>query len=127
MVKKMETKPRITPVLRILDVDKAKEFYIGWLGFALDWEHRFGENFPLYCQVSRDGIVFHLTEHYGDCLPGASFRVRTRDLEAFHDEIAAKDYRYYKPCIEEKEWGSTEMSLLDPFGNRIIFVDDPQS
>ena len=29
------------PVLRIFSVDKAKEFYIDFLGFQIDWEHRF--------------------------------------------------------------------------------------
>ncbi len=36
------------PILRIFDVAKAMEFYIDFLGFSVDWEHRFGENFPLY-------------------------------------------------------------------------------
>jgi catechol 2,3-dioxygenase-like lactoylglutathione lyase family enzyme len=39
------------PILRIFSVDKAKEFYLDFLGFKLDWEHRFGDNFPLYAQV----------------------------------------------------------------------------
>lgn len=38
------------PIFRIFSVEKAMEFYCGFLGFHLDWEHRFGENFPLYCQ-----------------------------------------------------------------------------
>src|SRR5262245_43479470 len=41
------------PILRIFAVDKAKEFYVDFLGFAIDWEHRFGDNFPLYAQISR--------------------------------------------------------------------------
>ena len=32
------------PILRIFSVDKAKEFYVGFLGFSVDWEHRFGDN-----------------------------------------------------------------------------------
>jgi catechol 2,3-dioxygenase-like lactoylglutathione lyase family enzyme len=48
------------PLLRIFDVDKAKEFYVGYLGFSLDWEHHFEENTPAYLQVSRDGLVLHL-------------------------------------------------------------------
>jgi hypothetical protein len=44
------------PILRIFSVEKAKEFYVDFLGFTWDWEHRFGENFPLYAQVSRSGI-----------------------------------------------------------------------
>ncbi len=49
------------PVMRIFDEAKAKEFYIGFLGFGLDWEHRFGDNFPLYAQVSRAGLTLHLS------------------------------------------------------------------
>ena len=44
------------PILRIFSVEKAKEFYVDFLGFKIDWEHRFGDNFPLYAQVSRLGL-----------------------------------------------------------------------
>lgn len=42
----------ITPVFRIFDVSKAKEFYIDFLGFNVVFEHRFGDNFPLYMGLS---------------------------------------------------------------------------
>src|SRR4051812_9278801 len=29
----------VVPVLRIFDVAKAREFYAGFLGFTVDWEH----------------------------------------------------------------------------------------
>lgn len=35
------------PILRIFDVAKAKEFYVGCLGFVVDWEHRFDEDAPV--------------------------------------------------------------------------------
>lgn len=118
----MDKKQTIIPVLRILDEEKAKEFYMDWLGFSIDWEHRFGENFPLYMQVSRDGIILHLSEHYGDCIPGSRIRIFISDLEKFHQQL--KEYKYYKPAIQKMEWGTNEMSLIDPFGNHIVFVDD---
>ena len=31
---------RAIPVLRIFDLAKAKEFYLDFLGFRLEWEHR---------------------------------------------------------------------------------------
>ena len=31
------------PILRIFDVEKAKEFYVGFLGFAVDWEPALGD------------------------------------------------------------------------------------
>ncbi|GGI54384.1 glyoxalase superfamily protein [Oxalicibacterium solurbis] len=113
---------RTTPILRIFDVDKATEFYVDFLGFGIDWTHRFGENFPLYLQVSREECVLHLTEHHGDCSPGTALRIETMKLDSFHAELTAKNYRYMKPGIEDQPWGSREMTVHDPFGNRLVFV-----
>ena len=52
--KKMNQNQNIIPVLRIFDVEKAKAFYLDFLGFQLDWTHQFEENFPLYMQISKD-------------------------------------------------------------------------
>ncbi|MBA4160284.1 MAG: VOC family protein, partial [Gemmatimonadetes bacterium] len=41
---------RTTPILRIFDEAKAKEFYVAFLGFTVDWEHRFEDDLPLYLQ-----------------------------------------------------------------------------
>src|SRR4051794_28673313 len=53
------------PILRIFDEAKAREFYLDFLDFHLDWEHRFAPDLPLYCQVSRSGLMLHLSEHHG--------------------------------------------------------------
>jgi len=63
---------RVVPILRIFDVAKAKDFYAGFLGFTIDWEHRFDDRAPLYLQVSRNGLVLHLSEHHGDGTPGSA-------------------------------------------------------
>jgi catechol 2,3-dioxygenase-like lactoylglutathione lyase family enzyme len=112
-----------TPILRIFDEAKAREFYVDFLGFKVDWEHRFDANFPLYLQVSRDGCILHLTEHHGDCCPGAALRVQTTGLDAFQAELAAKPYRYARPDIEQMPWGTRDMSIKDPFGNRLTFTE----
>ncbi len=110
------------PIFRIFDVDKAMEFYRDFLGFSVDFEHRFGENFPLYCQVSRGTCVLHLTEHAGDASPGAKAFTWMRGIKAFHAELTAKDYRYLKPGLENAPWG-LEMTVTDPFSNRIAFCE----
>ena len=43
----------VVPILRIFSVEKAREFYVDFLGFTWDWEHRFDDDAPLYAQVSR--------------------------------------------------------------------------
>lgn len=112
-----------TPILRIFDERKAKEFYLDFLGFVLDWEHRFEEGLPLYLQVSKDGCVLHLSEHHGDCCPGAALRIETTELEAFHRQLSVKAYPYARPDIEATSWGSRDLSVRDPFGNRLTFTD----
>ena len=82
------------PIFRIFDVAKAKELYVGFLGFRVDWEHRFDETAPLYLQISRDGLVLHLSEHHGDACPGSTVTVQTTGIEAYHREITAKGYRF---------------------------------
>lgn len=61
---------RIIPIFRIFDYQKTKEFYVDWLGFEIVWEHYFAENTPVYMEVKRENIIFHLSEHHGDGTPG---------------------------------------------------------
>ncbi|OWA33468.1 glyoxalase/bleomycin resistance/extradiol dioxygenase family protein [Saccharibacillus sp. O16] len=116
----MEPKETI-PILRIFDEDKARAFYVDYLGFTLDFEHRFEEGMPLYAQVSRGAVKLHLSEHHGDCTPGAAVRIGVHDLEALRQELASKPYRFSNPGIQEKPWGMKELATTDPFGNRLIF------
>lgn len=114
---------KTTPILRSFDEAKAKEFYLDFLGFNLDFEHRFAAGMPLYMQLSRDACVLHLSEHHGDCSPGAALRIETDELEAFRDRLVAKRYKNACPGIEVMPWGSRDMSIVDPFGNRLTFTN----
>lgn len=109
------------PVIRIFDEAKAKDFYLGFLGMTLDWEHRFEEGYPVYLQVSRGNLVFHLSEHSGDCTPGSKVFVNTSGLERLYSEISAREYKYNKPQINSAPWGAKVMEVVDPFSNRVLF------
>lgn len=111
------------PIVRIFDETLAREFYVDYLGFQVDWERRFEPGLPLYMQVSRDGCVLHLSEHHGDCCPGGSMRVTVEGLERFHTELMAKPYRKIRPGIDKTSFGTRDVKVSDPFGNRIIFTD----
>ena len=109
------------PILRIFDEDKAKEFYLWFLGMNLDWHHRFGPDFPIYMQVSKGNLVFHLSEHSGDCTPGSKVFINVRDLDTLYREITSRPYKYNKPTIEQASWGDRCFTVTDPFSNRILF------
>lgn len=115
------TVEKTIPVLRIFSYEKAVEFYIGWLGFTIDWEHTFEENTPVYMQVSKGNITLHLTEHVGDCTPGAKVFFWCIGLEAFFNELQTRPYKYYRPSYEEVFYGAMCVSVTDPFGNRLSF------
>jgi catechol 2,3-dioxygenase-like lactoylglutathione lyase family enzyme len=109
------------PLFRIFDHQLARSFYLDWLGFKLDWEHQFGPTSPRYLQVSRDGLVLHLTEHYGDCTPGSKILVHLDDVTALHAELATRPNPNMNPGIETAPWGAKVLEVIDPFGNRICF------
>jgi catechol 2,3-dioxygenase-like lactoylglutathione lyase family enzyme len=114
---------RVVPVFRIFSLDKAREFYLDFLGFKVDWEHRFAPDLPVYMQVSRAGLAFHLSEHPGDGTPGSLAYVYMNGVEDLHRELNAKNYRHNRPGLQKQEWGMTELAVVDPFNNRIIFAE----
>ena len=44
------------------------------------------------------------------------------ELEQFHASL--KPYKYYRPGLEDMEWGQRQMSVEDGSGNKLIFFRD---
>ena len=115
------------PILRIFDEAKALSFYVEWLNFKIDWQHRFDKNLPLYLQISRESCILHLSEHHEDACPGSALRIPVADVDELHRELKGRTYMGYFPEVQATSWGSRDMSILDPFGNRIVFTTDAES
>lgn len=116
----------VRPIFRIFDYAKAIEFYVGWLGFEVLGEHTFGENFPLYIRIGRGELEIHLSEHHGDCSPGARVLVEDfKGLKAYHEQLTEKNYKYNKPGLENAFWeeGLITMEVIDPFGYKLTFTE----
>jgi catechol 2,3-dioxygenase-like lactoylglutathione lyase family enzyme len=114
---------RVIPTLRMFDVAKTREFYLDYLGFTVDFEHRYHDNAPLFMGVSRDGLVLHLSEHHGDGSPGVHVTIDMTGVDDLHRELQAKKYRYMNPGIQATEWGTRDMGVIDPVGNRLTFSE----
>ena len=110
------------PILRSFDEHKAREFFIEFLGFKLDWEHRFEPGTPLYMQLSMGDCVIHVSEHYSDCTPGAALRIEVDALDQYHQLLNDKKFKHARPGIVQQPWGR-DMGIGDPFGNRLIFCE----
>jgi catechol 2,3-dioxygenase-like lactoylglutathione lyase family enzyme len=109
----VELQPGI-PILRIFDVEKAREFYLDFLGFTMDWDHRYGPNLPIYMQVSRSGLTLHLSEHHGDASPGSTVFVRMKGVGALRAELLGKAYADSKPGIQDDAPGGRLLEVPDP-------------
>jgi methyltransferase (TIGR00027 family) len=110
------------PILRMMDEAKAREFYVDFLGFSVDFEHRFADNAPLYMQIRRSGCTLHLSEHHGDAVPGGALRIEVDDVDALNRELVEKHYKYANPGVADTPWRTREMTIKDPFGNRLVFT-----
>jgi catechol 2,3-dioxygenase-like lactoylglutathione lyase family enzyme len=112
---------RTVPIFRIFSLEKAREFYLDFLGFKVDWEHRFEPDAPVFMQISRGGLAINLSEHHGDGTPGSVAYVNMTGIRELHRELSEKKYRHNHPGLLEQEWGMTELTVTDPFNNRITF------
>lgn len=74
-------------------------------------------------QIRKGDCLLLLTEHHGDCTPGCAINIETDELTTYHEELKNKKYKYANPSIKEMPWGSKNMAINDPFGNKITFTD----
>jgi uncharacterized glyoxalase superfamily protein PhnB len=114
-----------TPIFRSFDESRAREFYVDFLGFEVEFEHRFAPDTPLYLGLKFGACTLHLSEHFGDASPGGHLRVQVADAPALIAALRAKSYRQSRPGGTMRQpWGSDECTINDPFGNRITFYSD---
>lgn len=113
----------VVRIFRIFEYDKAIEFYVEWLRFKLDWENKFDQNSPSYMQISRDGIVFHLSEHHGDCAPWSKMYVSVDDGKMLHKEICSRLYEYYNAGSDQAPRNAPCFEGIDPFSNKLLITE----
>lgn len=113
----------VIPIIRMFDIAKATEFYVGFLGFTEDWRGEVFPGAPLYMQLSRAAVKLHLSEHHGDAAPGGTTVVQMTGIKALHAELIGKNYKYNRPSLQETSYGTTEVHVVDPFGNSIRFTE----
>ena len=114
-----------TPILRSFDEARARAFYLDFLGFELMFEHRFAPDAPLYMGVKKGDCLLHISEHYGDGSPGAAIRIPVPDASAYMAELRAKKFGNANPGEPQRtDWGTCEITIQDPAGNRLTFVTE---
>lgn len=114
----------VVPILRMFDWEPARSFYLDFLGWSLDGEHRLeNDHLPRYVRLKGpNGIRVHLSEHHGDGTPGSAILIEVPDAAALLTDLERRDYGYAKPGLEDSAAGRT-VTVHDPSGNRITFLE----
>lgn len=123
----MERFSHAVPILRSFDEAQARDFYLRYLGFEVLFEHRFAPDLPLYMGLRLGACELHLSEHHGDATPGSAVRIGVADVDALLAELTERGHPRLRPGVQDQSWGTREIILTDPFGNRIIFWQDAAS
>lgn len=107
-------------LLRVKDARKSQAYFQDKLGFRTTWEHDPGDGFPVFLEVARDHVAFHLSEHEGDGPFGITVYINVADAQSLHDEFASRGVEIAEP-IQEAEWGETTFAINDLDGNTFRF------
>lgn len=105
------------PVIRVQNERLAREFYLGYLGFTMEWEHRFEPGFPVYVRARRDDAVIDLSEHHGDGVPGSVTWIPVLDVDALLADLRSRPHPKLRPGIDPHFPGGPTIEVTDPFGN----------
>jgi len=111
---------RVTPQLRMTDWKRSRSFYEDGLGFTVDWTHQFEKDFPVFAQMTRDGMSIFLTEHSGDCKVGGAVYFIIDNVDEYYKEIINRGIKTVESPADT-EWNTREMVIIDPDGNRLRF------
>lgn len=114
---------RAVPVLRVQDEAHARAFYVDYLAFDVEWEHRFEPGLPLYLRVRRGEAVLDLSEHHGDGTPGTVVWIPVPSAEALHAELSARPHARLRPGFDHDAPGGPTLEVIDPFGNVLRFCE----
>jgi catechol 2,3-dioxygenase-like lactoylglutathione lyase family enzyme len=109
---------KVIPTFRITNYEKSKSFYIDGLGFSIDWEHRFEPDFPVYMQITRDGLSLSLSEHTGDCQAGGLVNLFVENVDDWYNDFQSRGVSV-KERPNESIQGLRGMTVIDPDGNKI--------
>jgi catechol 2,3-dioxygenase-like lactoylglutathione lyase family enzyme len=116
----------VIPQLRITSARDSLEFYVGGLGFTVDWQHQFEPGFPLFLQLTRSDQTIFLTEHTGDCEVGGAVYFVVPDVDHCFAEFSSRGVKLAEPPTNTS-WGTREMVAKDPDGNRLRFASERSS
>lgn len=111
--------PQCVPFLQVTDARSSAAFYCTALGFHQEWIYQVEPHLPAVASVRRDGIRLFLTEH-PESVVGALVYFYIDDVDQLAQAVTVQGVAL-EWAPEDTSWGTREMQLCDPDGNRLRF------
>jgi uncharacterized glyoxalase superfamily protein PhnB len=109
------------PVLPVMDIDRAKHFYVDQLGFSVGWEFRDDSNKEGMLGVQRGGMKITLDCPMSGHGRDACVSLEVDSADAYYEEWKDRGVSMKRPPQNE-EWNARTFSVTDPFGNTIFVI-----
>jgi catechol 2,3-dioxygenase-like lactoylglutathione lyase family enzyme len=109
---------RITPNLRVADIDTAKAFYTGFLGLSTE---EFNLGWVARCTSPDTGANVQLVTGDATAAEDSVISVHTDDLEGAYAEAQQLGYEIVHPITTEP-WGVRRFFVRAPDGNVLNIV-----
>jgi catechol 2,3-dioxygenase-like lactoylglutathione lyase family enzyme len=111
------------PILGVSKSAEAEAFYCGKLGFRREFAYRPAPERPdpCYMGIGRDDAHMVISSFPPDGPPGSrTVQIFVEDVAALREELARAEIRSLTAIVDQ-EWGTLDMGVRDPDGNRITF------
>jgi len=119
---------RVVPIIRVIDMRSAIDFYGSKLGFGKEFHYSAGPDGPWYAGLSLDGNHIHLSTFAGDGAIGTAVYCYVDDVDALFERFRQAGLkvpgRPESPVEEgpvDQTWGMREFYVRDPDGNSLRF------
>jgi uncharacterized glyoxalase superfamily protein PhnB len=107
-------------MLRVAGAKASQKMYCEQLGFATSWIDDVGDGSPVFVEVTRDAVAFHLSEHVGDGPLAVQLYVNVADAFALYAEFCERGVDI-AALPEQAPWGHTVFEVVDLDGNTLRF------
>ncbi len=113
---------KAVPIVKVSDIVEAESYYCTKLGFGKCFENSPGKDRnPAYIGLLRDGARIDISSFPGDGIEGSAVRLDVDNVDILFEEFSKKGVSI-KLEPYDQSWGTREMLLDDPFGNKLRFT-----
>lgn len=112
---------QIIPIFKTADMTAGLSFYIDGLGFRRVGFFELGPDGPAHASLLRDGCELHLSTFPGDGDGPSVAYIQMDDITTLREALIQRGGAPEDTEILEQSWGTREIYLTDPDGNRLRF------